>query len=342
MCITTVMGAMDPEDLGITAPHEHIFVDCRKVFDEFRELAPKEFADQKVDISNLGVLRRNHRASRDNLFLSDPKVARRELSEFKKAGGQTIIELSTAGMARDPIGLRELSEELGINIVAGCGLYKEKFHPESVRRMSVSELTRLMIKEIQVGIDGTGIRAGIIGEIGVSKDATPREIDALRAAGAAQKETGAALSVHIDPWSDLGLMALDLLEKEGVDLGRVVICHVDARIDVNYCEALLKRGVMVEFDNFGKEYCGDLTGLAFARDVDRVQALKTLIDWGHVNQLLVSTDVCLKTDLRSFGGWGYDHILTNMTPIMRKTGITEDDLNTIMVENPRRTLDVTG
>ncbi len=340
MPVMTVLGEIAPEAMGITAPHEHIFVDCRKVFDECRQLAPENLSEQKVDITNLGILRRNHRALKDNLRLSEPEVARRELREFKKAGGGTIVELSTAGMGRAPLKLRELARELGINIIASCGFYKEKFYPDHIGKMSERELAGLMIDEIQNGIDGTDIRAGVIGEIGTSREISGREKTVLKAAAAAQAATGVALSIHLDPWARLGLEALDIAARAGADVRRTVICHVDAEIDLDYCIALAKRGAMIEFDNFGKEYSGDLTGLTFARDTERVRSVRKMIDLGFINNLLVSTDVCLKTDTRSYGGWGYDHILTNMVPVMLKNGITREHLQTIMAENPQRLFNI--
>jgi len=336
MPVITVLGEIDPEELGVTAPHEHIFIDCRKVFDEFPDVATQSLAEQKVDITNLGILRRNHRALRDNLLLSDLNVARQELLEFKKAGGRTIVDLSTVGLGRDPARLRELSKDLGINIIVCCGYYKEKFHPGYVKEKTVDELARLMIADIRVGIDGTNVRAGVIGEIGTSREILPDEKKVLKAAAIAQVETGAPLSIHVDPWSENGREVLDILAGCNADLSRTVICHVDAKINPDYCKAILEKGAMMEFDNFGKEYGGDLTGLTFARDGDRIQALKKFIEMGFVSQLLISTDICLKTDLHRYGGWGYDHILTNLAPIMAKNGITQKQLNVIMVENPGR------
>ncbi|MDD5727872.1 MAG: TatD family hydrolase [Victivallales bacterium] len=334
--VITVLGEIEPEKMGITAPHEHIFIDCRKVFDEFELPNSHAFTSQKVNITNLGILRRNHRALKDNLYLSEPEIARRELQKFKQAGGKTIVELSTGGMGREPLKLKELSRELGINIIAGCGFYKEKFHPDHVRKMSEEELAEVMISEIQNGMDGTDIRAGVIGEIGTSHTISGREMTMLKAAAAAQMATGAPLSIHLDPWARLGLDVLDILKSAGADLSRTVICHVDAEIDLDYCIALVKRGALIEFDNFGKEYCGDLTGLTFSRDIERVRGVKKMIDLDFTDRLLVSTDICLKTDLRSYGGWGYDHILSNMVPVMIKNGISEEHLNTIMRENPQK------
>ncbi len=342
MPVITVLGEIDPEELGITAPHEHILIDVRKVFEEFQEFSKQKFSKQKVDITNLGILRRNHRALKDNLILSDPNIARQELLEFKKAGGKTIVDLTTVGMGRDPVILRDISKELGINIITSCGYYKEKFYPSYVKEKTETELARLMIDEIQIGIDGTNIRAGIIGEIGTSEKILPSEKKVLKSAAIAQIETGVSLSIHVHPWIENGLEVLDILAKSNADLNRTIICHVDAKINLDYCKAIVKRGATIEFDNFGKEYSGDATGLTFTNDRERILSLKKIIEMGFISQILISTDICLKTDLHRYGGWGYDHILTNLVPVMVNNGITREHLQVIMVENPKRLLTAEG
>jgi phosphotriesterase-related protein len=293
-----------------------------------------------VDISNLGILRRNHRALRDNLFLSEPEVAVKELMAYKNAGGNTIVELSTVGMGRDVRKLRELSKETGVNIIASCGFYKEKFHPSFVKEMSERGIADLMIGEIITGINGSDIRAGVIGEIGTSKEISNQEIKVLRASAIAQIETGVPLSIHLDPWSRRGLEVLDILEAAGADLSRTVIGHVDAEVKLDYCLTLAKRGALIEFDNFGKEYSGDLTEMTFSRDIERVLCIKELIGQGFIEKLLISTDICLKTDTCCYGGWGYAHILKNMVPLMLKNDISKENLQVIMIENPRKLFDV--
>ncbi len=340
MPIITVLGDIEPEKLGVTAPHEHIFADCRKVFGDFTDHPPGDLFEQKVDITNLGVLRRNHRALKDNLLLSDTDVARGELLQFRRAGGRTIVDLSADGMGRNPLELARLSGELGINIIAGCGYYKEPFHPDYIKHKPVRELALLIKNDICRGMEATGIRAGVIGEIGTSKEILPEEKKVLGAASIAQSETGTALFIHVDPWSENGVCVLDFLGAHGADLERTVICHADAQINTDYCRAVLDRGAMLEFDNFGKEYGGCGTGFAFARDIERIQLLKHFIDAGFIRQLLISTDICLKTDLRRYGGWGYDHILTNLVPVMAENGITKKHLKFLMEENPKKLLTI--
>jgi phosphotriesterase-related protein len=143
------------------------------------------------------------------------------------------------------------------------------------------------------------------------------------------------------------LKALDIVKRHGARLDRVSINHIDVDIDLDYCTQLLETGAFIEFDDFGKEYFIDrrfrgFAGGVFARDFERVQAVKALIDAGYLRQILISNDVCLKTLLHKYGGWGYDHILTNVVPMMLDEGITQEQIDVLVRDNPRRFLSMEG
>ena len=131
----------------------------------------------------------------------------------------------------------------------------------------------------------------------------------------------------------------DILLDAGVAPEKICISHIDVENREEYIYALLKKGVYVEFDNFGKEYYirrevrNSGYGL-FVTDVQRVTFLKKLIDLGYLNQILLSNDLCLKQMLHTYGGWGYDHLLTNIVPMMEEFGITDAQIHTLLVENP--------
>jgi phosphotriesterase-related protein len=149
--------------------------------------------------------------------------------------------------------------------------------------------------------------------------------------------------VHTYPWGKKGLEILGILNDNGASLRRVSINHVDVDIDVQYCRKIAERGAYFEFDDFGKEYFVDkryrgFAGGIFARDIDRVKALKRLIDEGCLGNILVSCDVCLKILLHRYGGWGYDHILTHIVPMMLEEGITREQVEVILKENPKNFL----
>jgi phosphotriesterase-related protein len=352
MSVTTVLGKIKAGQLGITAPHEHCLIDIRSQFRPFKDKAKNILANQKVGINNIDTLRRNPLAIKDNLLIDDVKNSIQELKRFKEVGGRTLVDVTSVGLKRKPKALRDISRATGVHIVAGCGYYYHETHPKNMGKKTVDDIKKEMVHDIEVGIDGTGIRAGIIGEIGISDTMHPDERKVLAAAAKAQEMTGVAISVHIFPWAKrgrppLGLEALKILLKNGACPGRVAIGHADVAIDINlaYCKEIARRGAYVEFDNFGHEFYVDKANRAFipgpfATDVQRVIALKTLIDAGYGSRVLLSTDICHKNLLHRYGGWSYDHVITNIVSMMHEYKISDRQVHSLLIENPRNFLDV--
>jgi len=345
MTVTTVCGPIPAGALGVVTPHEHVLIDIRNQFTEFKEATRRAISEQPVQLSNLDALSRNPYAVKDNLVMDDLAVAEEEVGRFKRAGGDTIVDATSIGIGRDPEALRSIARATGLNLIAGCGYYTADTHPAGMDSKSVEQIADEIVADLTRGIDGTAIRAGVIGEIGTSAEIHPNEHKVLIAAARAQRATGVGLIVHTYPWGQQGLAVVDLLERHEVPPEKISISHVDVEIDLEYCTRLLKRGVFVEFDNFGKEYFIDrrfrgFAGGVFARDIERVRALKRLIDDGYLSNLLMSCDVCLKTLLHKYGGWGYDHILTDIVPMLLDEGVSAGQIEALLKDNPRRFLDV--
>ncbi len=345
MAVITVQGLKESGELGVVTPHEHILIDLRNQFTYHPEVTRTAYAEQKVNIQNLDVLSRDPYAVRDNLLMNDVDLAEKELLEFKKAGGDTVVDATSLGLGRDPEALYRISRATGLNVIAGCGYYTCDTHPRNMDAKTVDEIAGEMVRDITAGMQGSGIRAGVIGEIGTSIEIYPNEKKVLQAAAAAQRKTDAGVIVHTYPWGKRGLEALKLLADNGAEVRRVSINHVDVDIDLDYCAKIAEAGAYLEFDNFGKEYFIDrryrgFAGGVFARDIERVKALKKLIEGGYLPHILMSCDVCLKTLLHRYGGWGYDHILTHIVPMMLDEGITRQQIDVILKENPRVFLDM--
>lgn len=348
MAVMTVTGAIPKEQLGVTLPHEHFFVDSRWACLTSMEVERLTLAEAKVDLGNIGVLRRNPYLVKDNSLLSDPELAVVEVLEFKKAGGKTVVDQSPIGTGRSPVAMRSIANLTGLNILMGCGYYLKNHLPRSVLEEEEPKLTKALIREIQAGVGYTGIRPGVIGEIGVGPAIEEWESKSLKIAAEAHKETGLPIFVHVQAvplvpgftGRQCGVQVVDALEAHGVEPGRVVICHTDARIDLQYIKDVLARGVYAEFDHFGEEFYVESADFLMSRDYDRILAIRELIDAGYGDRILMSQDVCFKTDLVAFGGWGYAHILNNIVPIMLRWGISRESVQRIMVENPQRILDV--
>jgi phosphotriesterase-related protein len=334
----TVRGAVSVSELGITICHEHILVDLTCFSPEIHE-ASQALWESPVRMEHLGELRRNPFACRDNMMMLDPKLAIDELMYYKRSGGKTIVDCTSIGLGRDVRGLRMISEATGLNIISGTGFYVDAAHPEYVKKKSIDELADQMIREVRVGVDDSGIKCGIIGEVGTSWPVTPNEEKVVRAAVRAQQKTKAPVNVHVWPWGKNAHAVVDILEDEGADMNGVVLSHIDeSGFDPKYPASLAKRGCYVEFDSFGQEGYFDTWGIHDPNDADRVRSICKLIEQKYLSQILLSQDFCMKMHLRRYGGYGFDHLLTNIVPMFRRSGLTEEQINTMFVENPKRLL----
>jgi len=337
--IETVLGPVSCDALGVIAPHEHFFIDTT-----FEAQTPKDpealrLFQERVSIQNIDVLRRNPFLVKDNMVLEDLDTAVYEVNRFKKAGGSTIVDLTNIGIRRDLKKIREVSRRTGVNVIAGCGLYTGLTVPEPYASMSDRLLADWMIREIREGDPETGIRPGVIGEIGTSETVEPLEAASLRAAAWASLETGLPIYIHTYPWTRASLEAIGILTREGVGPEKICICHLDVAFDREYLEMVFDTGAYAMFDNFGKEYYFPKTeavfsGGPFETDIDRVRMILRMIGAGHTDRLMLATDVCLKSLLHTYGGWSYDHIFTNITVMMENEGIGKADMDTILYKNP--------
>lgn len=344
MSVMTVNGTIDAKELGITTPHEHIYIDMEVFFAKPEEIGYKNIAYLPVTIDKLGVLKRNPFALKDNVVMTDEKTQTDELMCFKKAGGRTVVDATTIGLGRDPVLLRDMAALTGLNIIAGAGFYVEGAQSNETKEMTIVQLEDQIVRELQIGIGHTSIQAGIIGEVGISHIMTEFERKSLIASCRAQKRTNAPLMIHINPWSTEGLEAMKVVSEEKVDHTRIVICHIDVENRKDYIYRLLDMGVYIEFDNFGKEMFTDRWDCKpgsgrFVTDWERVLLVKELVDKGYTNQLLFSCDICLKTLLHSYGGWGYDHVLTHIIPMLDEVGVSNSQIERILIDNPGRWLD---
>lgn len=352
MGVQTVLGVIDKSALGKTSVHEHIYIDINCLFVMPDDPLFTKPLTSKVSIENLGDLRRNPHYNIDNGILDDFDVALKEIMEFKYAGGGTIVCVSNNGLGRSPEGLKRLAVASGLNLIMGSGYYVAASHPADYGTRPVEAIAEEIEKDILCGVGETGVKSGVIGEIAVSPVMHPDEGKTIAAGAMAQKKTGLGFHIHIYPWGvegnryPLGLDALDIAEKNGADLSKVSINHVDvaANINLEYATEIAKRGAWVQFDNFSHEYYIDKRNRKFIQgsfetDINRVRALGKLIEAGYLKQLLVASDTCRKNHLHCYGGWGYDHLLTNIIPMMQDEGFDDTTIKTLYVDNPARFLD---
>jgi phosphotriesterase-related protein len=185
----TVLGPIAGEAMGITLPHEHLLIDFAVMFRETDTAAERGLARQTVSLANLGWVRHHFSSNLDNLQLLDEQVARDEALLFKHAGGRTFVDPTNRGLARDPLALARVARATGLNIIMGSGYYVDAAHPPNMSQRSIDDITRELVTDLTVGVDGTGVRAGFIGEIGTTWPFTDNEKKVVRAAVTATAET---------------------------------------------------------------------------------------------------------------------------------------------------------
>jgi predicted metal-dependent phosphotriesterase family hydrolase len=308
--VETVLGPIDPADLGVTLPHEHTAISLWQIPDRW----------------DYWELRR------------DEPVILDELARFREAGGRSLVDATLPGVGRDPAWLRRLSEASGLSIVMGAGWYREPYYPAEalIDRRSVDSLADELVRDATEGVDGTGIRAGILGEIGTDKPwLSAREERVHRAVARAARRTGLAITTHAVQ-SAVGLAQLAVFEEEGADLSRVVIGHADSNPSLDYYLAIVGRGASVEFDFLGMSF----TPLERHGESRVVELIGELLARGHAERILLSQDVCHDSQLTRYGGNGYAYLATTFLPRLVAAGVSDAEIRTITVDNPRRLLTI--
>jgi len=308
--VQTVLGPIDPATLGWTLPHEHTQIALWHIASRW----------------DYWQLTRNE------------PVILEELARFRDAGGGGLVDLTLPGVGRDPAWLRDIATASGLHVVMGCGWYRGVHYPAEARidRRSVDDLADELVAEITDGVAGTGVRPGIIGEIGTDKPwVSALEERVHRAAARAARRTGLAVTTH-GVMSPVGLDQLRILEEEGLDPARIVIGHADSYPVLEHHLAIIERGANVEFDFLGMNF------LALERlgEPRVIELLCELVARGHADRILLSQDVCHDSQLKRYEGNGYVYLAETFLPRLRDAGVTDAQIETMTVANPRRLLTI--
>jgi len=335
--IQTVLGPIAPEQLGRTLMHEHVLCDIRPPGTRSdNDLGPEITLENVWQINYGRGLRRAGR----KYMLDLEDIATREVAAMKTEGGDAIVELTCGGLSPDPEGLRRIAAGTGVHLIMGCGYYVNDYQDPRNHGRSVDDFAREIVGQVLDGAWGTDVRAGMIGEIGCQAPWTVTEKTVMQAALVAAEETGAAINVHPGRHPDQPQEVADFIRAAGKPTERVVISHIDRTIfDEERLLRLADSGVTIEFDLFGQEasYYG-LSDIDMPNDATRLRLIRTLIDRGHLDRVVISHDICYRTRLMSFGGHGYGHIFRNVVPLMKERGYSADEIDAILVRNPRRLL----
>jgi len=308
--VQTVLGPIPPESLGFTLPHEHTQIALWHI-------------QSRWDYWQL---------------TRDQPVILAELALFRAAGGSGLADLTPAGMGRDPRWLRGLATASGLHIVMGGGWYRAAYYPVEalIDRRSVDDLADELVRDATVGVGETGVRPGIFGEIGTDKPwVSPAEERVHRAVARASRRTGLAISTHA-VLSDVGLAQLTLFEAEGADLSRVIIGHADSYPVLDHYLEIIRRGANLEFDFLGMSFSA-IEKHGESRVVER---LLELLSRGHADRIFLSQDVCHDSQLKRYEGNGYVYLQEVFLPRLRAAGVSEAEIETMTVANPRRLLTI--
>ncbi len=317
--IQTVLGPIRPEDLGVCLPHEHVWCDQR--------LAPRAH------------LLNTNRSDASYMCLDNYDQMASELVAFRQAGGRAVVEVTCDGWGRDMDVLSRLSEAAEVHIVATAGFYIEPCMPLFVAEWPLDKLADHITQEVEKGVGKSGRRCGVLKSAIHRARVEGIEGKVLSAVAIAHKRTGAAITTHTTgsrrmeiAGGTIGVEQLTYLKAEGVKPNRLIVGHVDERPDIDVLSMLADEGCFIQFDVIGKEN--------WLLDQTRAELIYAMIKRGYLKHLLLSQDRNRHHEMRYSGGSGYCHIFETFLPRLRQLGVTEEQIETMMVRNPARALTV--
>ncbi len=315
--VPTARGAVPAADLGRTLMHEHVFI----VDMEIRHNYPETWGPDEPRIA----------------------AAIAKLDELKALGIDTVVDLTVLGLGRDIPRVAEVARHTDVNIVVATGVWTLDVishyfdHRTAASSGGVDPLVDLFVQDLTVGIADTGVKAGILKCAVDEEGLTPANERVLRAVAGAHRLTGAPISTHTHALTRRGLDQQRVFREEGVDLSRVVIGHSGDTTDLGYLEALMEPGSVLGMDRFGVN--------ALLPFDDRVDTVVELVRRGYASQIVLSHDAScynhhLPDDIveRSQPDWHYRHIPEAVLPALLDRGVTEAEIDQMLVGNPRRIL----
>jgi phosphotriesterase-related protein len=313
--VNTVRGPLDPADLGVTLMHEHIFVLSTEIMQNY----PEVWGDEEKRVAE----------------------AVTRLNELSSHGIKSVVDLTVVGLGRYVPRIQQVARQTPVNIIVATGIYTYNdipfyfhFRGPGTPFEGPEPMIDMFVKDIQQGIAETGVKAGILKCATDSPGMTKGVERVLRAVAQAHRQTGVPISTHTHARSKRGLEQQRVFREEGVDLSRVVIGHSGDTTDLDYLQELIANGSYLGMDRFGID-----TILPFE---ERVNTVAQLCERGHANKLVLSHDAACfndwlpERDLPAIlPNWHYLHIHNDVIPALKKRGVTHEQLQTMLVDNPR-------
>ena len=340
--VQTVLGPIDPDQLGVTLTHEHLLVDLSEITPGQPSAASeRDIYHRPVSAELAGLLRQYAWPNRDNSRLLDIATATREAQLYRMHGGDSMVDATSIGIARDPLALARISRAAGVNVIMGASYYVDAAHPPEVAAMDEDDVVRRIVGDLTEGVNGTGIRSGVIGEVGCSWPLTENERKVLRASGRAQRLTGAPLLIHPGRDETAPLEIIDVLAGVGADLGHTIMGHLDRTVFVrDTLDEIAESGCFLEWDLFGREqsYYWANPKIDMPGDGKRMDDIAWIAQRGYGDRVVLAHDVCSKDRLFQKSGHGYHYILARVVPRMLARGFDRDAVHRMLVDNPAAAL----
>ena len=339
--VQTVLGPIAPEQLGVTLTHEHLLIDLAFARPAPDEALAREVYYAPLSMATLSQVKGQGMANQDDLKLLDVETAISEARLYKQHGGLSLVDATSIGIARDPMALVRISRETGINIVMGSSYYVAPSHPADMDSRSEDAIVEQIVRDVTVEVDDTGVRSGIIGEVGCSWPLTDNERKVLRASARAQRLTGAPLLIHPGRDESSPMEIVRVLRESGANLARTIMGHLDRTVfERDTLREIAEVGCYLEWDLFGSEasYYPFNPVVDMPSDAMRIDTIAWVTSEGWGDRVLVAHDVCKKHQLASFGGHGYSYIPAHIVPRMRARGYSDDLVDAILVGNPAAVL----
>jgi len=340
--VQTVLGPIDPSEMGVTLTHEHILIDLSCYYAEPEEASLRWYQDQPYTIDLVGRTPAIWYLNRDNVQLIDEAEATTAINQYRLAGGNSVVDVTNPDIGRDPLALARISRATGLNIVMGAGHYVPVAHPADMDERTEDGIYERLVRDVSLGVGDTGIKSGVIGELGNVHPQTENQTKVLRAAGRAHKETGCPVLIHPGHHEESHLAILEILDKAGCPPERVIMGHLDWSIDAfDVLTRIAETGCFLEYDVFGFE----ASGLGYLggymdplTDAQRITHLEFLVSSGYGDKITVAQDVCMKWFRAEQGGKGQAHVLENIVPRMKARGWKQSQLDDMLIHNPAKAL----
>jgi len=313
--VETARGAVETAKLGRVLMHEHVFV----ISPEIQQNYPEEWGDEETRLAD----------------------AVKRLNELKAAGIDTILDPTALGLGRYIPRIKTVADQIKLNIIVATGLYTFDVLPHYFNARSEQTMTDMFVRDITDGIADTGIKAGVLKCATDAPGVTKGVEQVLRCCARAHRQTGVPITTHTHARTKRGLEQQKIFKEEGVDLSRVVIGHCGDTDDLDYLEEIMANGSYIGMDRFGVD--------VLLPTENRATVVAELCRRGFADKMVLSHDAACYLDWipgelppPGFKNWNYLHISKDVIPLLKRKGVTETQIDQMLVENPRRYFEKKG